>query len=105
MGYATSMSGKIYSFYKQWLRFLKVHCYSLLATWNWSSDLAVQEKLKNSNETKAVSQVFTIGINCYIKRAICVLLHGWEHTVGPIGPCLGVKSYAKKSLFTLDRTM
>lgn len=51
------MSGKIYSFYRQWSRSLKVHCYSLLATGNWSSDLAAQEKLKNSNETKAVCQV------------------------------------------------
>lgn len=36
---------------------MKVHCYSLLATGNWSSDLAAQEKLKNSNEIKAVCQV------------------------------------------------
>lgn len=57
MCYATSMTGKIYSFYREWPRSLKVCCYSLLASGNWSSDLAAKEKLKSSNKTKGVSKV------------------------------------------------
>lgn len=105
MGYSTSMSGKIYSFYRQWSRSLKVHCYSFLATGNWSSDLAAQEKMKNSNETKAVSQVLPSVSTVISKEQPVYHCMDGSTLLVLLGPCLGVKSYAKKSLFTPDRAM